>query len=174
MAGLFRDRLFPHARMPGMRVTQLRLAGTPLRPDLLLDRISPELNAVFGTPSAGKTAVAQLAAQLLYGKANAGRLEHGSDDPLTDGSIEVESQQGKYLLRRHRDGSAFGRLSIASAGGPAVDSRTIRTLLFSLSPRLLAELYAVDFRQAPRPAALLQGEFAREFAAALHPAGKDD
>ncbi len=157
-----------------MRVTQLRLAGNAVRPDLLLDRISPELNAVFGTPSAGKTAVAQLAAQLLYGKANAGRLDQDGSSPLSDGSIEVESQQGKYLLRRHRDGSAFGRLSIASAGGPAVDSRTIRSLLFNLTPRLLAELYAVDFTRAPQPGALLQGDFAREFAVALHPAGKED
>src|SRR4051794_17021914 len=108
--------------MPGMKVTQLRLAGNAAQPDLALDRITPELNVVFGSPGAGKSSVAQLAAHLLYGKANA--AARGQSEPtsvLADGAIEVESLPGKYLLRRHRDGSPHGRLSVASAGGPAVD-----------------------------------------------------
>src|SRR5690242_3173438 len=107
--------------MPGMKVTQLRLSGNAVGPDLCLDRLSAELNVVFGSVEAGKSALAQLAAHLLYGKADgAAPLAQAANTPLADGSVEVESPQGKYLLRRHRDGSRFGRLSIASAGGPGV------------------------------------------------------
>ena len=52
-----------------MKVTQLDLAGQGAWPDLALERLSPELNVVYGPPRTGKSAVAQLAAHLLYGKA---------------------------------------------------------------------------------------------------------
>ena len=64
-------------------------------------------------------------------------------------------------------GSPHGRLTVASTGGGAVDSRTIRTLLGDLSPQLLAELYALDFAEGPQAKSLLDGAFAREFTLAL-------
>jgi len=156
-----------------MRITQLRLAGQAGRPELLVDRFSPELNVFFGQPGAGKSTVAQLAAHLLYGKTEpprrAGRGQFGQNMPLAEGSIEVESPQGRYLLRRHRDSTPQGRLSIASSSGAAVESRTIRGLLSDISPRLLAELYAVDFAEPPQAATLLEGEFAREFTQSINP-----
>ncbi len=153
-----------------MNVTQLRLAGQGAWPELVVDRFAPELNVFFGGPRTGKSTVAQLAAQLLYGKHDsAWRRQFGQSTPLAEGSLEVDGPRGRYTLRRHRDGSPYGRLSIATAGGPAVDSGTVRSLLAGVSPRLVAELYAVDFAQPPRPATLLDGEFAREFTLALHP-----
>ena len=153
-----------------MNVTQLRLAGQGAWPELVIDRFAPELNVFFGHPRTGKSTVAQLAAQLLYGKHDsAWRRQFGQSTPLAEGSLEVNGPRGRYVLRRHRDGSPYGRLSIATAGGPAVDSGTVRSLLAGVSPRLVSELYAVDFAQPPRAAALLDGEFAREFTLALNP-----
>jgi hypothetical protein len=153
-----------------MNVTQLRLAGQGAWPELVIDRFAPELNVFFGHPRTGKSTVAQLAAQLLYGKHDsAWRRQFGQSTPLAEGSLEVDGPRGRYLLRRHRDGSPYGRLSIAAAGGPAVDSGTVRSLLAGVSPRLVSELYAIDFAQPPRAATLLDGEFAREFTLALNP-----
>ncbi|MBA4105839.1 MAG: hypothetical protein C0485_08780 [Pirellula sp.] len=153
-----------------MNVTQLRLAGQGAWPELVIDRFAPELNVFFGQPRTGKSTVAQLAAQLLFGKHDsAWRRQFGQSTPLAEGSLEVDGPRGRYLLRRHRDGSPYGRLSIAAAGGPAVDSGTVRSLLAGVSPRLVSELYAVDFAQPPRAATLLDGEFAREFTLALNP-----
>jgi hypothetical protein len=151
-----------------MKVTQLRLAAQGAWPELLVDRFSPELNVLFGPPRAGKSTVAQLAAHLLYGKGeSAWRRQFGQATPLAEGALEVESPQGAYLLRRHRDGTPQGRLSIAATTGGAVDGRTIRSLLEDVPPRVLAELYAVDFARPPSPSALLGGDFAREFTLAL-------
>jgi hypothetical protein len=156
-----------------MKVTQLRLAGQGTWSELSIDAFGPELNVFFGQARTGKSTVAEFAAHLLYGKtAHAWRQQQGESAPLAEGSIEVESSHGKYLLRRHRDGSPQGRLSIAAAGGPAVDSRTIRSLLSDVSPRLLAELYAVDFSQSPSAGKLLDGDFAREFISATSAEGE--
>ncbi|MBA3483936.1 MAG: DUF4332 domain-containing protein, partial [Pirellulales bacterium] len=153
-----------------MKVTQLRLAGQGAWPELSVDCFGPELNVFSGQPRTGKSTVAQLAAHLLYGKTESPwRGQSGQSTPLAEGAIEVASPQGAYLLRRHRDGSPQGRLSVASLGGPAVNSRTIRTLLSDVSPRLLAELFAVDFAQPPSASVLIAGEFAREFTLALNP-----
>lgn len=152
-----------------MRITQLHLAGHEGGRALSVDRLQPQLNVVFGPPLSGKSTIAQLAAHLMYGKAEGpARPEPLGNAHLVEGSIEVDAPQGRFLLRRHRDGTATGRLSIAAVNGAAVDGRTVRELLYDLAPSLLAELYVVDFARAPRAAALLAPDFARLYAAALH------
>jgi hypothetical protein len=151
-----------------MKVKQIRVAGQGAWPALGLGELSPELTVLCGPPRTGKSTVAHLAAHLLYGKIESPwRLEIGQAPPLVEGSLDVECPQGAFVLRRHRDGSPHGRLTVASAAGTAVDGRTIRTLLGGMSPALLAELYVVDFAEGPRPQTLLEGEFARQFTAAL-------
>lgn len=151
-----------------MKVTQLRLAGQGAWPKLTVDRCHPELNVFTSPPRSGKSTLAQLAAHLLYGKADgASRGTGPTATPLIEGSIEVTAPQGTFLLRRHRDGSDLGRLSIASASGATVDGRTIRALLSDVSPKLLAELYVADFARPASASTLLAGEFARQFTRAL-------
>jgi uncharacterized protein YhaN len=151
-----------------MKVTQIRVAGQGAWPHLELAGLGSELTVVFGGPRTGKSTVAQLAAHLLYGKTESPwRAPFGQGTPLVEGSLEVDSPQGRFVLRRHRDGSAQGRLTVAGASGAPVDGRTIRTLLGGISSSLLSELFAVDFAAAPQAGALLEGEFARQFTAAL-------
>jgi energy-coupling factor transporter ATP-binding protein EcfA2 len=150
-----------------MKLTQLRLAGHGAWLPLSVDGINPELMVLTGPHGAGTSTVASLAAHLLYGKTGAAAAPSSQSlPPLAEGSLEVESHHGRYRLRRHRDGSPHGRLSIAAASGAAVEGGTIRTLLSGLSPRVAAELYAVDFARAPQALNLLEGDFAREFALA--------
>ncbi len=158
-----------------MKLTQIRVAGHGAWPHLSLPALKSDLNVVFGAPRSGKSTVANLAAHVLYGKTESTwRREFAQSTPLAEGSIDVESPQGRFVLRRHRDGSPTGRLTVAAAGGGAVDGRTIRTLLGGLAPALLAELYAVDFAVGPRAAHLLEGEFARQFTLALATDDTDD
>src|SRR5262245_34506903 len=140
-----------------MKVTQIRVAGHGAWPHLALAGLGPELTVFFGSPRTGKSTIAQLAAHLLYGKTESQwRAQFGQTTPLVEGSLDVDSPQGHFVLRRHRDGSPHGRLTVAAAGGAAVDGRTIRKLLGGLSPALLSELYAVDFAEAPQAHALLE------------------
>jgi hypothetical protein len=158
-----------------MKVSQIRLAGHGDGPPLALADLGPELTAVYGPPRTGKSTAAQLVAHLLYGKTDVARRQAGGAvPPLVDGSIDVTSPQGAFVLRRHRDGSPHGRLTVASAAGAGVDGRTVRSLLGDLSPALLAELYAIDFAAAPQAGALLEGEFARQFTLALGQEGADE
>jgi hypothetical protein len=164
-----------------MKVTQIRLAGQAAWPHLTLSALTPELNVLYGPAHSGKSTVAHLAAHLLYGKTDgAWRRElrtsgvQQSTPPMCEGSIDVDGLQGHFVLRRHRDGSPHGRLTVAASNGAAVDSRTIRTLLGGLSPTLAAELYAIDFAEAPQARTLLDGEFARQFTLALGRDAADD
>lgn len=122
-----------------------------------------------GGPKSGKSTLAQLAAQLLYGKpAGAWRREFAQTTPLVEGSLAVDDRQGRFVLRRVRDGSPSGQLTVAAADGSTVGSATIDSLLGHASPRLLAQLYAADFAAGPRVEELFAPEFARQFNALLH------
>jgi uncharacterized protein YunC (DUF1805 family) len=151
-----------------MKVTQIRVAGQGAWPHLTLPSLSPELNVLYGPPRTGKSTVAHLAAHLLYGKADSPwRQQFAQMPPMAEGAIDVESPQGNFVLRRHRDGSQLGRLTVASASGAPVDNHTIRALLGGVAPALLAELFNVDFAEAPQAKTLLEGEFARQFTQAI-------
>ncbi|HYO26182.1 MAG TPA: hypothetical protein VEQ85_14675, partial [Lacipirellulaceae bacterium] len=147
-----------------MKVTQIRLAGQGALPSLGLSGLSPELTVLVGPSQSGKTSVAQLAAHLLYGKTSA---QAASGPALAEGSLDIRSPRGDFVLRRHRDGSPWGRLTVAAPSGAAADSRTVRALLGGLPAGLLAELFAVDFAAGPRAKSLLEGTFPRQFATAL-------
>ncbi|HYO24081.1 MAG TPA: DUF4332 domain-containing protein [Lacipirellulaceae bacterium] len=147
-----------------MKVTQIRLAGQGALPSLGLAGLSPELTVLVGPAQSGKTSVAQLAAHLLYGKTS---TQVPSGAGLAEGSLDIRSPDGQFVLRRHRDGSPWGRLTVAAPSGAAADSRTVRALLGGLPAGLLAELFAVDFAAGPRAKSLLDESFARQFALAL-------
>ncbi|MCA9236313.1 MAG: DUF4332 domain-containing protein [Planctomycetales bacterium] len=151
-----------------MKISRLALAGDGGWSDLAVDRLSQQANIIHGRARSGKSTVAQLVAQLLYGRTgSAWRREFGQTTPLVEGSLTIDVPHGGYVLRRHRDGSPTGRLTVAADHGAAVDSRTVQRLLGDASPRLLAQLYAVDFAEGPRVEELFAPDFARDFNALL-------
>jgi hypothetical protein len=156
-----------------MKVTQIRLAGSATTRPAAADGLGGSLNVFRSSPVVGQAA-AGLVAHLLYGKnADPTALEagvervRGGESLLAEGSLEVETPRGRYVLRRHRDGSQLGRLTVASADGSAADGGVIRSLLGDLSPRMLGELLAHDFSQKPSVRRLLDGRFAGDYLAAL-------
>ena len=149
-----------------MRISQLSLEGRGAWPDLHVDSLNRHLNVFYGTPRAGKSTIARLASHLLYGKTDSPwRKQFGQSIPLTEGTITLESEQGKYFLRRHCDTNNQVKLTIASTEGNLVDSQTLRSLLFDLPPELTSRLFAVDFAESPPVEWLLSDTFSRQYIA---------
>ena len=147
-----------------MRISQLSTQGQGDWPDLHLDRIHPGLNVVYAGPRTGKSTVAQLAGYLLYGKADSPwRRQFGQTVADVEGALTLDTPWGRFSLRRHRDQSPQGRLTISSADDATVDRRIVQSLRWRRSTRLFSQLFAVDFAQTPRVNWLLSESFAQEF-----------
>lgn len=151
-----------------MRITRLSLEGLGAWPDFDLPELSAELNVLFGGPHGGKSTLARLVGQLLYGKTDS-TWQQSVGQPLTlpEGAVTVESAAGPFVLRRRREAPGPSRLTIASPAGAAVDADTVQHLLGDLPTRLASQLFAVDFAAAPRAESLFSEPFAREFTASL-------
>ena len=151
-----------------MRISHLNLQGHGAWPDLELDEVSGELNLFSAGPRGGKSTLARLIGHLLYGKADGPwRQPFGPWATPAQGSLTLHSAEGTFVLRRRRDSGSKTTLTVAAADGTAVDSQTVQTLLGDLTPRLAAQLFAIDFAESPRPEWLLSDPFAREFTASL-------
>ncbi|HMP05651.1 MAG TPA: hypothetical protein PJ982_04825, partial [Lacipirellulaceae bacterium] len=146
-----------------MNVTQIQVAGAGARPRLSISGVGPGFNVFVGPPGSGKSTLVQLAAHLMYGRRDAPARDIDAGTAVVEGSLEVLSSGHTFVLRRHRDGSRHGRLSVASAGGVPADNRTIGRLLGGVAPSLLASLFTASFPSEPQPSALLAPEFARQF-----------
>lgn len=156
-----------------MRISRLTAVGFDGWGDFSAS-LAAQTNVIYGDARTGKSTLAQLAAHILYGKTgSAWRRQFAQTTPLVEGSLHVETPRGGFVLRRHRDGSPAGRLTVSATAGAAVDSRTVPNLLGRASPRLLARLYAVDFAEAPRVEELFSPEFASEFNAVVRGGGAD-
>ncbi len=151
-----------------MRITRLSLKGLGAWPDLDLPELSAELNVLYAGSHGGKSTLARLVGQLLYGKDDSPwQQQLGQPLPLAEGGVTVESAEESFVLRRRREASGSNRLTIASPAGTPVDADTVKHLLGDLSARLASQLYAVDFAAAPRAERLFSEPFAREFTSSL-------
>lgn len=140
-----------------MRIAQLTLAGRDVWPDLHVDRFDKLLNVFHAPPCSGKSTLAQLAGQVLYGSAewddgDGGPWRRPFRQPLptAEGSLLVETPRGHFLLRQYCDGGRRGRRTISSLDNSIVDRQTVETLHANLPPQLLSRLYLVDFSELPR------------------------
>ena len=151
-----------------MRISQLDLEGQGAWPSLHLPELGGELNLFCSGPRGGKSTLARLIGHLLYGKSDSPwRQPFGQSAPHADGAVTLQSVAGNYVLRRRRESGNKSTLTVSGANGTAVNDRTVKALLGDLSPRLAAQLFAVDFAGSPRAESLLSDPFAREFTASL-------
>ncbi len=143
-----------------MRISALTLDGHRGRPDLAIDSVEPGLNVFYGPPGSGKTAVADLVSHALYGRAPLGSPSSGQAT-LPEGQVVVENTGTRYRLRRYRNGTPDGRLTVASLDGTHVQSSAVRELLYGLSPSLASRLYSMSFREPPALDAMLSADLVR-------------
>ena len=147
-----------------MRISALTLDGHRGRPDLAIDTIGPGLSVFYGPPGSGKTALADLVSHALYGRTPLGSL-HADRAAVFEGQVVVEDSGSRYRLRRYRNGSSDGRLTVASLDGTHVHASAVRELLYGLSPSLAARLYAMSFREPPALETMLSADFVRHLLA---------
>jgi len=147
-----------------MRISQLSLGGHGAWPDLHLAELSGELNLFCAGPCGGKSTLARLIGHLLYGKTGSPwRQPFGQSASPAEGAVTLQSAAGTFVLRRRRESGNSSTLTIAAAAGAAVNGQTVQALLGGLSPRLAAQLFAVDFAESPQVEWLLSDLFARDF-----------
>lgn len=145
------------------RVADLQIAGEGAWSDLEISGLSPRLNVFFAGPRAGKSSVAQLVGQLLYGKTNSPwRQQFNQSVSNADGSLRLDGRSGSFVLRRQSGADRQTRLTISSNHGDSVDGQTIQSLLGGLSPELASKVFSVDFAESPRASWLLTETFSRE------------
>ncbi|MCH8841243.1 MAG: M48 family metalloprotease, partial [Planctomycetes bacterium] len=146
-----------------MRISQLSLGGHGAWPDLHLAELSGELNLFCAGPCGGKSTLARLIGHLLYGKTGSPwRQPFGQSASTAEGTVTLQSAAGTFVLRRRRESGNSSTLTIAAADGAAVNGQTVQALLGDLSPRLAAQLFAVDFAESPQIEWLLSDPFARD------------
>jgi len=142
-----------------MRIAAINQHGVAGWPTLELDSISAGLNTIYGPARTGKTAMADLVGHALFGKAPATVSVAGLGIVPT-GDIIVESDAGRYRVRRQLDDSGHTRLTVAALDESPVDRTTVRRLVGGLSPTVLGALCAVSFQQPLDVSRLLSAEFA--------------
>ena len=144
-----------------MRISQLSLGGHGAWPDLQLAELSGEFNLFFAGPFGGKST--RLIGHLLYGKTDSPwRQPFGQSTSTAEGAVTLQSAAGTFVLRRRRESGNSSTLTIAAAAGAAVNGQTVQALLGDLSPRLAAQLFAVDFVETPQIEWLLSDPIARD------------
>ena len=153
-----------------MKISQLSLEGRGAWPDLHVDPLHDQLNVFFGAPRTGKSTIARLLGELLYGKTDSPwREQFRQTVPFTAGMLSVDSAQGQFVLRRLSDENNQTKLTISSSDGKPVDQQTMHSLLANLSPELTTKLFAVDFAESPPVEWLLSDRFSKMYAASQLP-----
>jgi hypothetical protein len=142
-----------------MRVSSVSVYAAAGWPGVHLDAQGTQLTAVCGPSNSGKSAMAGLIGHALFGKSRTWLT--GTTVP--EGELVVESNSGRYRMRRAYDAQYEARLTVAALDGSDVDRHTTHSLVGNLSPSVLAPLCAVSFRESPRLAHLLSKEFALGF-----------
>ena len=122
-----------------MKISKLTVTGQENWPELRIENLDRRMNVLFAPPRAGKSTIAQLAGHLLYGKlpqpGNRDLLPFGSyslahghgpvhrpqeyQPPAASlgpvpGTVQVESEAGRFTLRRQYLQNQSCRLTISA------------------------------------------------------------
>jgi hypothetical protein len=147
-----------------MKISALALQGDHGWPDLELKPIASGLSCYYGPRDAGKSTVADLLGQALYGKQPAPEAFNGATRMAPEGEVIIESIRGHFRLRRYQDGTPSGRLTVASLDLSPVHEHSVAELLGGLSPAVLSRLAAVSFDESPASSGLVE-DFVRQLRA---------
>ena len=151
-----------------MRITQVDLEGIGAWPHMQATDLAAGLNLLHAAPNRGKSTLARLIGQLLYGKS----ADHWQPSPnglkvLPNGSLTIDHQFGRSTLKRERDNEGHALLSMANLEGQAIDRQDILSRLGGMSSEDASQLLAVDFLAAPQPENLLREPFLSSFGSKL-------
>ena len=147
-----------------MHIAAIRQHGVAGWPTVKWGPLSAGLNVLYGPPRSGKTTLANLVAETLFGKSSASTTGTAQNES-PPGDVFVESDQLRFRVRRYRDEQGTSRLTVAGFDGSVVDAGTMRRLVRGISPTVLSSLCAVSFRESPDINRLLTAEFARAYQA---------
>lgn len=147
-----------------MKITQAKIDAVDGFRPTEIGPLSGGLNVVYSPRETGKTTLAALIAETLFGVRDDGVWRESAGqfrEPF--GAVEVASELGRYRLRRQQTPEGRDRFTIAALDGHQVNSETISKLLGSASPEVIAQVFfaANDNRVASR--ALLSDPVAREY-----------
>jgi len=117
-----------------------------------------QLSVVFGPHNAGKTTLADLVAETLFG---VGVSAAAGDAPA--GHVDVASQPGRYRLRRRQAAPGAGRFTIAGLDGQPASAVTLPQLIGSGSAEAIARVFFASGDQLRDSQVLLSDVVAREF-----------
>ena len=143
-----------------MKITRIDLAGQGAWPDFSTDHLDAGLNLFYAAAKGGKTTLAGLVGQLIYGKSPAVVRPHFIDlSHVPDGTLQLADKHGQYTLGRSKSQDGEIRLSFASQDGKDDAKAWFRANLGELRAEQAADLMAVDFEIAPQPQQLLREPF---------------
>lgn len=147
-----------------MKITQAKIDAVDGFRQTQVGPLTGGLNVVYAPRETGKTTLAALVAETLFGVRDDGVWRESAGqyrEPF--GSIEVTSGLGSYRMRRQQTPAGRDRFTIAALDGHAVNSETISQLLGGAAPEVVAQVFfaASDNRVVSR--ALLSDAVAREY-----------
>lgn len=152
-----------------MRIARVALDDGSYRPSEI-GPLPVGLSVVHGPPGAGKSTLASLVAETLFGLRVPHEAEAFAARPA--GYVEVNSAEGSFRLRRRATDHAApherGRLTIAGLEGQAPTPETLGKLLGGVSPETVARVCYLgsstgDVSRRDELVDLLSDEVAREF-----------
>lgn len=142
-----------------MRISEINLARKDAWPEVHIDGLVDGLNVVHSGNRGGKSTLAGLIGQLLYGKVSEPRRTRMGGVP--DGSLQVAIDSEPYWLRRKTTHQGETQLFASGHDGEQIGARWLHRALGDLPVQRAAELLAVDFQSAPNPFKLLGDPFAK-------------
>ena len=147
-----------------MRISQIDLEGIGAWPNFQASELNAGLNLLYAGPKRGKSTLARLVGELLYGTTKqTWQPPFALSQVMPGGSLVVEDKTDRFLLQRSpcRDGSATR--TVSGIDGSPVNQQTLESLLGDMSSSQAAQLLAVDFLSAPRAEQLLDTPFLGHF-----------
>ncbi len=135
-----------------MKITGMEVDGYGVWSGLKLERLSGELNVLYGPNEAGKTTLLQFVRSILYGF-SPGRQKYLP--PIRGGrpggSLELDCPGGQFHLQRYHDSDAQAdqqdQLTLLGADGTRHGEHLVKALLSDVDEATYNNVFAVGLRE---------------------------